>query len=205
MDERDERANQDLLRRALAGDEGALRELVVALTPVIHGRIARVLLRTGYHAAGRNVRQELEDIAQEVFLALFAKGARILASWEPERGLSLMGFVALVAERQTVTILRSGKRSPFKEDPTLTEELDREDPAASPEGITASRQTLRRLLEGLHEELSPLGRHLFDLLFLKELPVGEVVRKTAMSNDAVYAWRSRLRRLAHRLYARIDD
>jgi RNA polymerase sigma-70 factor (ECF subfamily) len=202
MDERAE--HQDLLRRALEGDEAALRSLVVALTPVIHGRIARVLLRTGYHAAGRNVRQELEDIAQEVFLALFANNARILASWEPERGLSLRGFAALVAERQTVTILRSGKRSPFKEDPTLNEELDREDPETSPEGVTASRQALRRLLEALHEELSPLGRHLFDLLFLKELPVGEVVRQTAMSNDAVYAWRSRLRRLAHKLHSRME-
>lgn len=196
----DDEATQDEVRSALAGDEPALTRLVQRLTPVIQSRVARGLLmrRTGL-AAGRDLRQEVEDFTQEIFLVLFADGARVLRSWQPERGLSLRNFVGLVAERQTASILRSGRRSPWKEDPTLPEEFEQAALESGPEEITASREQLKLLLHRLTEELSPLGRHLFDLLFVRELSLTEVVEQTGLSSDAVYAWRSRLRRLARRL------
>lgn len=186
---------------ALAGDQLAVGKLVRLLTPVIQARIARTLLayRRG-GSAGRDVHQEVADLAQEVFLMLFINDGKVLRSWQPERGLTLENFVGLVAERQTVSLLRSGRRSPWKEDPTLEADLDQH--AASqpePEVAAASRDQLRRLLERLKEELSPLGRQLFDLIFVQELDVGEVERKTGLSADAVYAWRSRLRKVARRL------
>lgn len=196
----DHETSHDAVRRALAGDEAALDRLVAALTPVIQSRVARgLLLRRVGRSAGRNVRQEVEDLAQEVFLVLFADGGKVLRSWQPERGLNLLNFVGLVAERHTATILRSGRRTPWKDEAALPADLE---PAAldgGPEEVTASREQLRLLLRRLTEELSPLGRHLFDLLFLREVPFEEVVRQTGMSPDAVYAWRSRLRRLARRL------
>jgi RNA polymerase sigma factor (sigma-70 family) len=196
----DDEAIQEEVRSALAGNEPALTRLVQTLTPVIQSRVARGLLlwRTGA-AAGRNIRQEVEDLVQEVFLVLFADGGKVLRSWQPERGLSLLNFVGLVAERQTASILRSGKRSPWKEDPTLFEDFNQAARESGPEEIAASREQLKLLLSRLTEELSPLGRHLFDLLFLRELPLEEVIRQTGMSPDAVYAWRSRLRRLSCRL------
>lgn len=186
---------------ALAGDQLAIGKLVGLLTPVIQARIARTLLayRRG-GSAGRDVHQEVADLAQEVFLILFINDGKVLRSWQPERGLTLENFVGLVAERQTVSLLRSGRRSPWKEDPTLEADLDQH--AASqpePEVAAASRDQLRRLLERLKVELSPLGRQLFDLIFVQELDVGEVERKTGLSADAVYAWRSRLRKVARRL------
>ena len=192
---------QEEVRRALAGDEPAQNRLVARLTPVIQRRVARgLLLRRVGAASGRNVRQEVEDLTQDIFLVLFADGGKVLRSWEPERGLTLPNFVGLVAERQTASILRSGKRSPWKEDPTLPEDLEQTVALDSgPEEVTASREELRLLLSRLTEELSPLGRHLFDLLFLQDLPCEEVARQTNMSPDAVYKWRSRLRRLARRL------
>lgn len=202
----DDEAIQDEIRGALAGAEPALTRLVQRLTPVLQSRVARGLLlrRTG-PAAGRNIRQEVEDLTQEIFLLLFADGGKVLRSWQPERGLSLLNFVGLVAERQTASILRNGKRSPWKEDPTLPEDFTQASPESGPEEITASREQLKLLLHRLTEELSPLGRHLFDLLFLRELPAEEVVRQTGMSPDAVYAWRSRLRRLAGRLLKEMSD
>lgn len=199
-------AIQDQVRRALAGEEPALTRLVRTLTPVIQSRVARGLLlrRTG-KASGRNIRQEVEDLTQEIFLALFADGGKALRSWQPERGLSLLNFVGLVAERQTASILRSGKRSPWKEESPFPEDLNQAAPERGPEEITASREQLKLLLHRLTEELSPLGRHLFDLLFLRELPFEEVTRQTGMTPDAVYAWRSRLRRLAGRLLGETSE
>lgn len=193
-------------RQALAGEPSAVLHLVERLTPVVQARVARsLLLRRAGGSAGRDVRQEIEDIAQEIFLLLFADGGRLLRSWRPERGLSLSNFVGLVAERQTASILRNGKRSPWKEDPTLLEELEREPDPGQIEERAASRETLRLLLEHLRAELSPLGRHLFHLLFLREMTLPEVTRTTGLSADAVYAWRSRLRKEARRFVSSLSE
>jgi RNA polymerase sigma factor (sigma-70 family) len=196
----------DLVERALAGEPDALERLVAILTPVVQARVARtLLLRRRGAAAGRDVRQEVEDLSQDVFLLLFAEGGKVLRSWQPERGLSLANFVGLVAERRTASVLRSGRRSPWQEDPTLPADLDRAAPESGPEEIAASREQLRILQCRLTEELSPLGRHLFDLLFLRELEPADVAAQTGLSLAAVYQWRSRLRVLARRLLAETSE
>src|SRR5215831_17740303 len=128
-----------LVREALTGDQAALTRLVALLTPVIQARVARTLLahrpRLG---GGRDVRQEVEDLTQEVFLSLFVKDGQVLRSWEAGRGLSLQNFVGLVSERQVVSLLRSGKRNPWKEEPSPAEELDAAAEDGGPEEVTAS-------------------------------------------------------------------
>jgi RNA polymerase sigma-70 factor (ECF subfamily) len=194
-----------LVREALAGDRDALARLVAALTPVIQARVARTLLaRRSCLAADRNVRQAVEDLTQEVFLSLFARGGHVLLSWEPGRGLSLENFVGLVSERHVVSFLRSGRRNPWKEEPLPVEDLDGPSFDRGPEEVTASREQLRLLLERMRERLSPLGRHLFELLFVQELSLAETMARSGLSADAVYAWRSRLRRLAQELLAELS-
>jgi RNA polymerase sigma-70 factor (ECF subfamily) len=197
----DPQHTESLLRQALAGDQAALTRLVAVLTPVIQARVARTLLaRRSFLAPGRSVRQEVEDLSQEVFLALFARDAHVLRSWQAERGLSLENFAGLVAERQVLSFLRSGRKNPRRE--AAWEEDEGPEPAApdrGPEEIAAGREHLSRLLDRLREEASPLGCRLFDLLFVQELSLPEVRAASGLSEDAVYAWRSRLRRLAQRL------
>jgi DNA-directed RNA polymerase specialized sigma24 family protein len=200
---------QGEVQRAVAGDSEAVRRLVRLLTPVIQARVARCLLRyqsTARPAArSRNIRQEVEDLTQEIFLLLFAGNGKVLRTWEPDRGLALANFVGLIAERRTASILHSGRRSPWRDEPSPPEDLDRESDGSGPLEAAMSRQQLERLFARLTEELSPLGRHLFDLLFVRELPLLEIVATTGMTADAVYAWRSRLRRLARRLLAAESD
>jgi len=195
----------DLVRRALTGDPTALTGLVAVLTPVIQARVARTLLANRHRlAAGRDVRQEVEDLSQEVFLALWDRDARILRRWQAERG-SLESFVGRIAERVVLSFLRSGRRNAWKEDLTLLEgELEPEAPDSGPEEIVASRELVSRLLDRLREELSPLGWRMFELLFIQELSQAEVEAESSLSADAVYAWRSRLRRLAERLLAEVS-
>jgi len=196
-----------LIRRALEGDQTALTSLVAELTPVIQARVARTLLaRRDLLAGRRDVRQEVEDLSQEVFLALFARDARVLRSWEAARGLSLLNFVGLVAERTVLSILRSGRRNPWKEELSVEDlEVDAEAPDSGPEEIAAGREQLTLLLDRLRESLSPLGWHLFDLLFIQELSQADVQAASGLSADAVYAWRSRLRRLAQKLLDEMSE
>lgn len=110
-----------LVRDALAGDRKALARLVALLTPVIQIRVARTLRAHGsLLGADRNVRQQVEDLVQEIFFSLFTKGARVLRSWQAEGGLSLEDFVGLVSERHVVSFLRSGKPNRWKEEPSLS-------------------------------------------------------------------------------------
>ena len=194
-----------LVPRALAGDQTALTRLVAGLTPVVQARVARTLLaRRSRLGSGRDVRQEVEDLSQEVVLSLFSRGAHVLRSWQAERGLSLENFVGLVAERQVVSFLRSGQRNPWKEDPTAAEDLETTAPDSGPEEAAASREQLSLLLERLREKLSPLGHQLFLLLFVEEMSVPETMAASGLSADAVYAWRSRLRRVAQQLLAELS-
>ncbi len=187
-----------LLRRALEGDQTALTELVALLTPVIQARVARTLARC---AGGRAVRQEVEDLSQEVFLSLFDRYGRVLRTWQPERGLSLLNFVGLVAERRVLSILRPRKNGLSLEDL----EDDFEAPDKGQEVMVISREQLTLLLDRLREKLSPLAWHLFDLLFIQELSQEEVQKATGLSADAVYKWRSRLRALVRKLLDEMSE
>ncbi|MCY1023556.1 RNA polymerase sigma factor [Pyxidicoccus sp. MSG2] len=193
----------ELVERALARDGEALRALVDALTPVIQARVARALLRRAASASGRNIRQEVADLTQDVFAALFAEQGKALRAWKPERGLSLANFVGFVAERQVASILRTTRRSPWTEDPTLMEELDAPEDSPSVELRLESQQMLEALLDRLREELSPLGLSLFELIFIQQRTVPEVCEQTGMSREAVYAWQSRLGRLSRKLGAEL--
>lgn len=193
-------ADKQLVERALSRDSGAVRALVGELTPVIQARVARALLRSHVRRrTDRSVRQELEDLTQEGFLSLFDANGRALRAWDPGRGLSLSNFVGLLAQRQVASILRSGKRSPWTEDPAEMSELDAAGDAELDEPRFESREMLELLLARMRESLSPRGLELFQRLCVDNEPVESVVRTTGMSADAVYAWRSRLRRLAVQL------
>ncbi len=199
MATRDDRGTRELIERALTGDAEARAQVVERLSPVIHFRVGRALLRRSGAAAGRDVRQEVEDFTQEVFAALFAHDGRVLHAWEPERGLTLESFAGLFAERQIASLLRTHRRSPWTEDPTLEEGLDGPDVRVDLGAQVESRDWLLKLLGRLQEELSPLGLSLFEQLQLQQRSPAEVCLATGMSKDAVYAWQSRLAKLARRL------
>ena len=181
-----------------------MRAVVDALTPVIQVRVARVLVRYGSAAPGRDVRQEIADLTQDVFVSLFENGGRVLRSWAPERGLSLKNFVGLAAERLAIGRLRTAKRNPWTEEPAEPSETETELPSPDlPESTAFSRELLRKLADRLRKELTPLGMLLFRLLYLEELAVEEVCARAQLSQDAVYAWRSRLGRRARALACEI--
>lgn len=189
----------DLLRRALAGDRLAQDRLVAVLTPVIHTQATRTMLFYGV----RNVRQEVEDRTQDVLLSLFAKGERVLRSWKPDRGLSLQNFVRLVTKCQVISHLR--RYNSWREEPTPPEKLDVRVDAPGPVPGLIAEQELELFLARLRKSVSALGWLMFQLLFLQELSVPEAMAASGMSRAAVYAWRSRLRRLIRKLRKEMSE
>lgn len=177
---------------------------MVFVLPVVQARIARSLTRRRTRG-GRDVRQEVEDLAQEVFAALFEDDGRVLRAWDPARGLGLASFCGLIAEREVASILRSGRRSPWAADPTEQAELEK-DLAPEPdfEARLATREQLELLVDRVREALSPLGLEMFERLIVKEEAVESVCEATGMKPDAVYAWKSRLGKLVRKIAREIS-
>jgi RNA polymerase sigma-70 factor (ECF subfamily) len=197
-------ASQDLVRRALEGERAAIEALVRELSPVVQSRVATALWRRGH-----NSRQELEDLTQEVLMDVFTGEARVLASWEPERGLSLASFVGLVAQRSVASALRSRRRSPFAHEPTDPGALDATPDSAragaAPERSAAARELLRLLLDRLHTELSPKALEMFYRLYVWQEEPELVARETGSKLEAVYQWRSRLKKEVTELEAKLSS
>jgi RNA polymerase sigma-70 factor (ECF subfamily) len=192
------------LAGALAGNPAAVRAVIAGLTPVIQARAVRALSRRG-RQAGRDPRQELGDLVQEVFLQLFRDDGRVLRGWQPEKGLSLLNFVGLVAEREVARIARSGRRSPWALDPTEDSDLEVAVGAVDDVERTAgSRDLFDQVYERLEEELHPKALELFRLLVIDDLPVPTVCETTGLTADQVYNWRSRLLKRAREILAKLD-
>lgn len=193
-----------LVEQALRGEPGATRALVVYALPAVQVRVARALLRRRGGTA-RDVRQEVEDLAQEVFATLFADDARVLRAWDPARGMTLLGFCGLVAEREAISILRSGRRSPWADSPTEDDTLERAlEPDSGLEPRVATRELLEAVVDRLRETLSPRGLDLFRRLVVEEESVETVSAATGLSADAVYAWKSRLLKTVRKVAREVD-
>jgi RNA polymerase sigma-70 factor, ECF subfamily len=186
-------ASLEDVKRALGGERVAIDELVRELSPVIQARVATALWRRG-----RSSRQELEDITQEVLMELFTGEARVLAHWQPERGLSLASFVGLVAQRLVFSLLRSRRRSPFTQEPTDPSSIEASAPSSrlqpTPEGPLAARELLELLFERLHADLSPKGLEMFYRLYVWQEEPEHIARETGSKLEAIYQWRSRLKK-----------
>ncbi|MEZ4471170.1 MAG: sigma-70 family RNA polymerase sigma factor [bacterium] len=188
------------VERALSGDRAAAHALMGALLPAIQRRVNAALLRRSAARQGRPLRQEVLDLTQEVFVALFENDGRALRRWDPAGGASLTTWVGRVADHQVASILRSGKRSPFTETPVESTTLElTSDQTSSAHGRVSGRQQLTRLLDTLRAAVSPLGYELFVDLFVEERDVDEICAARSMSPNAVYVWRTRLRKAAQEI------
>lgn len=200
MDEpRSNESAQELIRSAIDGDSRSMRQLVHELTPVIRVAVTSVLSRA---PGRRQAHQEIEDVTQTVLLSLFADRGRALRDWDPTRGRDLLSFVAMLAQRETASVLRSRRRSPWTEHPTQLEELDRNAVSRmGPESEAISRDMLSALAVAMREHLSPRGAEVFDLMFLQGMSPEDVCDVTGLKLDAVYTWKSRIAKKLRELFA----
>jgi DNA-directed RNA polymerase specialized sigma24 family protein len=191
-----------LIQRALAGDPASVRLLVDRLSPIIAKRVAATLWRRTGH---RQVAQDAADMVQDVFLSLFQSDGKALRAWDPARGMPFESFVGLLAQHQVISILRSGRTTPWREEPTDMEHLERVGmTSATPEAIISSREDLRTLLDRLRERLSPRGLELFQRIVIDEEDAESLLATTGMTREALYQWKSRLHRTIRALAAEMQ-
>ncbi len=185
------------IRDALSGAEDALADLLRESTPVIQARVARALLRRP-ESRGRDIRQDVADLTQEVFVALFNSDGKALRAWDPGRGLSFANFVGLLAQRRVSSLLRTKHGTPWSEELDPDAASDEPTTEAAPDADAGNRELLSQLLEQLEASLSARGMELFHRLYVAQEPVEEVCAQTGLSPNAVHQWRRRLGQAARR-------
>lgn len=162
-----------LVRRCLAGDEKAYRELVERYQGQVYSLSLRMVRRA----------EDAEDLTQETFVRMF----RALARYDPERPFAAWLFT--IASRLCIDHIRRRKVSPI----SLTQreresdeeyEIEVEDPGLKPDELAAHAEESERtsaLIESLppHYRIVVLLRHVQDLSYEEiaaalHLPLGTV-------------------------------
>jgi len=190
--------DERLVEAALAGQALARRELAARLLDVIAREVSSVLRRSAA-AQGRDARQELRDLVQEVLVSLFEHDCRELRRWDPARGRQLDSFVRLVARRKAARVLGQQKGNPWADlpvDPSVLESVEEDARTSEILQQIEQRDELGWVLDALYAHMNDRDFELFDLLFVQDLDPGEVAAALAMTRGAVNAWCYRTRKLA---------
>lgn len=176
---------------ALDGDARAARVLVDAIRAVVRVRVARQLARLGARKT-QHLDLDAADLAQELLAKLYERDGRLLRQWDPDGGLSLLNWVGLVVQRALQKRVRSSVRMAWDAfDPRALEAAA----AHTPHAAVEARAELGLVLQGLDRQLSRRARRIL-LDLLNEDDVRSAAERAGMSEQAIYAARLRLRRLA---------
>jgi DNA-directed RNA polymerase specialized sigma24 family protein len=195
-----ESSDMNLVRRLLQGDSGARKTMIERLQPTVRQRVSRVLERRGTISA-----YDASDLLQDVMILLLERQDRILGSWDPSRGLSLDSFVGLVAQRTASTILRSGRKAGWAEEPTDLLGLHVEMDLETPERYVAQKQEIELILGRVRARLSVRGVLMMDALLESPEAIEQMRQRLKMSSAAVHSFRSRLRVLWRAEAQAVDD
>ena len=169
-----------------AGENKAERELVERLWPQLAGRLAGLCPR----------REEVEDLAQEVFTKVFRKLRQY-------RGGRFEAWVDVLARRVCYDALRKQRVRPEWRFADL-EDFD-EDKLEETEAATVSGEDTRAILTELFRRLPPQQVWLLNEVELKERAIGEVSREMGWTEVAGRLRLMRARRSLEREYRKFEQ
>lgn len=162
-----------LVRRCLAGDEKAYRELVEMYQGQVFSLAMRMVRR----------REDAEDVTQETFVRMF----RALERYDTSRPFA--AWLMTIASRLCIDHIRRRRVNPvsltqYEPDSDENREMDVEDPGPGPDEITSNTEEERRsndLIQSLppHYRVVVVLRHQQDLSYEEiaqalNLPLGTV-------------------------------
>ena len=188
--------DEELIRKALSGDEAAWRTLRDRLLPIINATIrtfgqTRGLARLGY---------DEKDLWQEVLLHLIKRDYHALRRYTAAEG-SLAAYVRTVVRNRLRDLTRM--RDAKAELVPLDESAEPLAPAPSPEALVLTRERLMTVRTAVLTELPPKGQVIFQYLFVDEVPDKEVAVILNVSPQVIANWKHKIRRLARKRLA--DD
>ena len=181
-----------LVRRAISGDRAAGRTLLRRLTPVIR---ARLLSLCGVRAG----KVPVDDLVQDVWVALLENRGRLLLAYDPSRGASFDGYVGGVTTRVACNLRRvacAAKRGGASLTLVIDESSEPACSGPSPVDRAENRELVATLTEHLLKELPVRGQLVLAHLFGDGRSPQQTAHAMGVNVQVVYNWQHRIRKLA---------
>jgi len=189
-----------LLRACIRGDADARRQLVEEYTGIVSYGVTVIFQQFGRPCR----REEIEDLCQDVFLALFDQDARKLRQYQGRNGCSLASWIRVVANRLTIDRLRREGRTVSLDDPKSTESArireSQPDGTPGPEPRAEEAQRAARVREMIGQ-LPPKDQVFVQLFYFQGLPIEEVAETIGITTNAAYVRKMRLHEKLRKLVA----
>ncbi len=190
----------ELLQGCIRGDAEARRRLVTEYTGIVSYGVSVIFQQFGRPSR----KEEIEDICQDVFLALFDQDARKLRQYQGRNGCSLASWLRVVANRLTIDRLRREGRTISLDDPNNIESWRvreaQPDARPGPEPQVEKAQLAARVRE-LIAQLPPKDQIFVQLFYFQGLPIEEVANTIGITTNAAYVRKMRLHEKLRRLIA----
>ena len=171
-----------------ASDPRRARRAMELVTAIVRARARRFLFRSpiaGY---------EVEDVVQEIWVALLDRDARRLRSWDPGRCVPSERFIAMIADRELAS-LWSHSRARRRSAPLIDLEATPVHATMdtwTPEAALATASLLAAWRARISQQLSVRGRAIFELMVL-ELDPDQVAAVLEVNRQVVYNWQYQIR------------
>ena len=193
------------IRQALGSTRERLRELAVWLLACVD-REVRITLRPIALRYRRDLRDVADDLVQDVMVVLLHDDGRVLRAWDPERGMQLRSFVALVVRRTIFRKFKGFRGNPWSSDPADGEDLvTRMDDGIGTRPLLFAdieyRIQLDAVLSTLHSQLNEREWRLFTKLYVEQRSPADVGQEEGMKENSVHQWCSRFHRRVRQLFA----
>jgi len=152
------RNDLELVERCVAGEPGAWRQFVDRFAPTVRALARRYLRLHGRMADSA----ELDDVVQDVFLAVTRREFRLLKNYDPT--YTFKTYLGVITRTEVHRVLR--KKRPLLGGPA---ELERAAPAGADASVEAERNEEREVLATAMDELPDRDAEILRLRFLREM------------------------------------
>jgi len=187
-------SDEELLGRALGGEERAWKELLRRFRALIYGCISRLISRHRGHLGS----SDADEIYAEVLVALLADDKRRLRAFDPTRGVKLSSWIGLLTSRLAVDYLRARAARPGSSADPIDGAPEVESGAASPLDTLLALEERARVSRAL-AHYSERDRT-FITLYAHGLGVEQIADRLQIRISTVYSRKHKLlNRLKHSL------
>lgn len=171
-----------------------MRLLVQRLMPVVRARVAAYLGRRG----GRLGHQDVDDIAQDIWLTLIRDDGKLLRDYDAARGKSLEGWVGLTCRRELWRrnrALNAERRGGGVADAPLEAAATTAGDQPDPEALAVGRDLLGGLRGHLRAHLAERGQLVLAAIYEDHLSPAEAATLLGVNQQVVYNWMHKIRTL----------
>lgn len=182
---------ENLVEDVLRGEKEAVSKFLKSYLPLFRSSIIRTHLRS--KGSSFSTEWSVEDLTQEIILALVQDNFKILRTWKSIHGISLKTYLYRFCVQRIIDFQRkmlAAKRNLPPGDQLLNMLSIVE---TNQELAYDEKEYLRNLSRILSEELAPPEQELFKMTFIEERSSDDICQTLGISSDTFYQRRVRLR------------